>query len=128
MSILNIGTLFDGVVRPTVPQIQVLQAYGTTLPAGTAVGLFGCGNVITSISISSTNTTPISGATYSIVATNTANAFAGQTIYASLCSTYAVAGTGLGTGLAQDSWLVVKSSATAAGSDPLTLVVTYLSP
>lgn len=130
MSIIDIDTYFDGVIRPTVPKIQVLQAYGTSsTTAGTAVGLFGAGNIVTSISLSSESSTIISGLTYSIVATNSGTAAAGQVIYQSLCSTYASAGPGLGAPLACDSWLLVKPNATTANVvDPLTLVVTYLSP
>lgn len=126
MSILNIGTLFNGVVNTTRPQVQVLQAgSGNGATSTVDTGFFGCGNVITNITISSTNAIP-NGRTFSIVATNSAN-IGGQTIYASLGSTFAVQGPGLGNPLAQDSWLRVQASE-ATSAWPVTLTVSYLSP
>lgn len=135
MSINNFQTLFHGIVRPSEPSVQFLSYVQNNGQAAYdnynyGVGVFGCGNVISNISISSTLTIP-DGTTFSIQATNVENPMRNEflnydsIIYNSIGSTYSVCGNELGNPLAQDSILHVSSN--FEDEHPISLSVTYMS-
>jgi hypothetical protein len=137
MSIYNLGSYYTNLIEPRVAQTVFVQPNpALTSVLGTSAnqyvpmaGVFGAGSVITNVQLAGANP---NNATFMVGVSGLDAGLTGNLIILGTANGVQIPGTaaGLGVTLAQDSWLTVVSSGTAAGTlaaNQLNLCVTYLS-